>query len=67
MALTIVLAQEFPTWGTCTSRDTFAYLKGVHLLYSRNKLTSSHENGVYLHSFKNLKVILKIQWIFVIL
>jgi len=24
----IRLDQGFPTWGTCTSRGTFAYLKG---------------------------------------
>ena len=26
--LLITLEQRFPTWGTCTPRGTFAYLKG---------------------------------------
>jgi len=42
--------------------------QGVHLLHSRNKLTLRHKNGVFLcTSSKNLKVLLKIQWMFVIL
>jgi len=32
----------------------------VHVLYSRNKLTSTHKNGVYLYSRKILKVLLKL-------
>jgi len=39
----------------------------VHLLHSWHKLTLWNKNGVYLYSSKNLKVLLKIQWIFVIL
>jgi len=32
-----------------------------------NILTLRHKNGIYLFSYKNTKVLLKIQWIFVIL
>ena len=39
----------------------------VHLLYSRNKFTLRHKNGVYLYSFKILQILLKIQQVFVIL
>ena len=41
--------------------------EGVHLLYSRNKLTLRHKNGVYIWSSKILNILLKIKWIFVIL
>jgi len=32
-----------------------------------NKLTLRHKNGVYLYGSKNINVLLKIQWVFVIL
>ena len=38
----------------------------VHLLCRRNKFTLTHKNGVHFHSSKSLKVLLKIQWISVI-
>jgi len=41
--------------------------EGDHLLHYRNKLTLRHKNGVRLYSSKNLKVLLKIQWMFIIL
>jgi len=40
--------------------------EGVHLLYS-HKLILRNKNRVYLHISKNLKVLLKIQWVFVTL
>jgi len=57
-ALHYALNQWFPTCRTCTA--------GVHLLYSWNKLTLRHKN-YYLCSSKNPKVLMKIQWIFVVL
>jgi len=48
--ITHTLDQGFQTWGTCTPIGTL------------NIIFKNH----YFHSYKNLKVLLKIKWIFVI-
>ena len=56
-------------WLSCYSRGSQPGVHvplGVHFLYSLNKLTLLHKKGVYLYSSKNRKVLLKVQWIFVI-
>jgi len=55
-----------PTWGTCTPRGTFAYLK-EYIYCTAATLNLRHKNGVHLYSSENMKVLIKFQWIFVIL
>jgi len=37
----------------------------IDISYNRNKLILRHENGIYLYSSKILKLLLRVQWIFV--
>jgi len=64
------LDQGFPIWGTCAFSLGVAYIclsQEKDSLHSRSKLTLRHKNVVYLYNSKNLKIIIKMQWIFVIL
>jgi len=58
MKFPVSLDQGFPTWGTCTPRGTLLIRRDTFIVQPQQ---------VYLYSSKNLKVILKVQWIFVIL
>jgi len=54
----------FPNIYTYISEHYFQ--KQMNFEINRNKLILRHKNGVYFYGFKNLKVLIKFQWIFVI-
>ena len=50
------LDQGLVTWGTCTPRGTFAFLKGYIYCTAATNLILRDKNGVYLHSSKNIVI-----------
>ena len=71
--LKCVLDQGFPTCGTPRGtfeisnrrENIFRYelFPNINTKLCDNEFTMRHKNGVYLYSSKNLKVLLRIQWI----
>jgi len=56
------------TWGTCIPRGIFAYVKGyIYYISATIYVMLRHKNGINLNLYKNVEVLLKVKWIFVIL
>ena len=67
-ALTLCSKPVFPNLWQMYPKGTFPIWRGrPRLLENCNKLTLGHKSGIYLCSSKNPKVMIKNQWIFLIL
>ena len=64
---TLILYSRGSQPGVHAPQGVHSLICRVHSLYICNKLNLRHENGLYLYSFKILKVLLKIQHNFSIL